>query len=193
MLKSLFMLMAAVGVVQKIAPEAQKHFFVFVVSAEQYKNLTDELRTAYVSGWLDGRLNAGMVGTPKTIKAMRDCIEGKTIQQATAIVDKYIAGHPEHGTDRRRAKQTKHSDPCVPHWNSNLSGQLGYSIATDRYRITPGSYIARLVGARMSVWTLLGSRLSFSYRNVEYHLQTTTINLAFCSVQCCYCSHMFIG
>jgi hypothetical protein len=31
----------------------------------------------------------------KTIKAMRNCTEGKTITQITAIVDKYVQQHPE--------------------------------------------------------------------------------------------------
>jgi hypothetical protein len=70
---------------------------MFFISAEAYKNMPDEERLAYISGWMDGRLNAGAFGTVKTISALRDCIQGKniTITQVVAIVDKYIRSHPE--------------------------------------------------------------------------------------------------
>jgi hypothetical protein len=65
------------------------------VSAEEYKDESVEQRVAYLSGWLDGSLDAGSFGNAKTIKALRDCMEGKTIIQVTAIVDKYVRAHPE--------------------------------------------------------------------------------------------------
>jgi hypothetical protein len=74
---------------------APPHYVVFFVSAEAYKNMPDEQRLAYISGWLDGRLNAGAFGNAKTIVALRDCTKGKTNTQIAAIVDKYVASHPE--------------------------------------------------------------------------------------------------
>jgi len=71
------------------------HYLVFFVSAEAYKNMPYGERLAYISGWLDGRMNAGMFGNKRTITALRDCMEGKTITQVVAIVDKYMANHPE--------------------------------------------------------------------------------------------------
>ena len=75
--------------------ERPRHYLRFFVSAEAYKDGPVEKRSAYLSGWLDSRLNAGIFGNEKTIRAMRDCTEGKTITQITAIVDKYVQGHPE--------------------------------------------------------------------------------------------------
>jgi hypothetical protein len=76
--------------------DTPRHYFSFFVSAEAYKDGPVEERLAYLSGWLDSRLNAGSFGNAKTIKAMRDCTDGKTITQITAIVDKYVQGHPEN-------------------------------------------------------------------------------------------------
>lgn len=80
------------------------HYLMVFVSAEDYKNAPEEVRLACLSGWLDSRLNAGRFGNARTIKAMRECLgasegaittQGKTIAQITAIVDKYVQGHPE--------------------------------------------------------------------------------------------------
>ena len=72
------------------------HYVVFFVSAEAYKSMPYGERLAYISGWLDGRMNAGIFGNKRTITALRDCMEGKTITQVVAIVDKYVANHPEN-------------------------------------------------------------------------------------------------
>jgi hypothetical protein len=42
-----------------------QHYVVFFVSAEEYKDESVEQRVAYLSGWLDGRLDAGSFGNAK--------------------------------------------------------------------------------------------------------------------------------
>jgi hypothetical protein len=59
------------------------------------QGLAWDQKAVYIEGWADSRLNAGIFGTAKTIKALRDCVQGKTITQILAIVDKYVQGHPE--------------------------------------------------------------------------------------------------
>ena len=101
---ALILILVSAGFAQDDAGTRDKHYFVFVVSAEAYKNMPLGQRTTYLSGWLDSRLNAGIFGNAKTIKAQRDCWEGKTITQITAVVDKYVEGHPE-GWDRPAANE----------------------------------------------------------------------------------------
>jgi hypothetical protein len=73
-----------------------KHYFVFFMKAETYRQMPPEIRQVYLSGWLDARLNAGLTGeNHEAISAQRECVQGKSINQITAIVDKYIEGHPE--------------------------------------------------------------------------------------------------
>jgi hypothetical protein len=75
---------------------AGKHTLVSFVTTEKYRQLPPASRTVYLSGWLDGRLNAGYIGgTAEAIESQRQCVIGKTDTQITAIVDKYIADHPE--------------------------------------------------------------------------------------------------
>lgn len=67
---------------------------LFWLSAEAYHNLPEMLRRTYLSGWLDARLNAGLVGGGRVIQAQRECVKEKTITQILAIVDKYVTEHP---------------------------------------------------------------------------------------------------
>jgi hypothetical protein len=93
---TLFLILVGASFAQDDKPT--QHSFAFFVSAEDYKNNPIGERMAYLSGWLDSRLNGGAFGNAKTIKAMRDCVggpQGKTITQITAIIDKYVQGHPE--------------------------------------------------------------------------------------------------
>ncbi|MFZ0694312.1 MAG: hypothetical protein WAN51_09205 [Alphaproteobacteria bacterium] len=89
---ALILVLASASFAQNETPP--RHYLIFFVSAEEYKDSPIAERSAYLMGWLDGRMN-GRLGTAKGIKAMRDCAEGKTITQITAIVDKYVQGHPE--------------------------------------------------------------------------------------------------
>jgi hypothetical protein len=88
----LVLLFAVAGFAQDNRP---KHYVVFVYSAEYYKEAPPEQKSAYLSGWLDSRMNGGRYGDPRTMKAMRDCVQDRSIAQMVAIVDKYIQGHPE--------------------------------------------------------------------------------------------------
>jgi hypothetical protein len=86
-------LLAVVTFAQAPGPE---HYLVVFISAETYKDGSPHDKAVYLSGWLASRLNAGFVGAPaKAIKPLRDCMEGKTVTQVTAIVDRYILAHPE--------------------------------------------------------------------------------------------------
>jgi hypothetical protein len=94
-MKIFSLLLISVGASFAQNDKPPQHYIVFFVSAEEFKNGPIEKKTAYLSGWQDSRLNAGAFGNTKTIQAMRDCAEGKTITQIAAIVDKYMQGHPE--------------------------------------------------------------------------------------------------
>ena len=76
-------------------PAQEKHYFQFFVRAETYLGMPRSEKVAYVTGLLDGRLNAGRFGDRKTITAMRACMNDKTGSQIAAIADKYIQSHPE--------------------------------------------------------------------------------------------------
>ena len=83
-----------------VAPTQENgHYLLFFVSAERYKGAPEEVRQAYVTGLMDGRLNPNRFGNnKKTLAAtttLRNCVMHKTITQITAIVDKYVASHPE--------------------------------------------------------------------------------------------------
>lgn len=85
---------ASVGLAQ--SDRAPKHYSVSFVSAEAYKNMPRASKEMYVAGYLDGHLNADLfAGNAKRIQVLRDCLASKTINQITAIVDKYVESHPE--------------------------------------------------------------------------------------------------
>jgi len=74
----------------------KKRYLAFFIRADAYRNMPTEYRALYVQGWLDSRMNQGVTGgNASVIKAYRDCTRDKTSTQITAIVDKYIEGHPE--------------------------------------------------------------------------------------------------
>jgi hypothetical protein len=90
---------------QSDAPPPPRHYTLAYVSAEVYKDMPLEWRTGYISGWVDTHLNGSYHGNAKAVQAFRECMEfddannrpqgGKNINQITAIVDKYVNGHPE--------------------------------------------------------------------------------------------------
>lgn len=90
---ALILVLASASFAQNETPP--RHYLIFFASAEEYKDGPVAERSAYLMGWLDARMNGAYFGTAKGIKAIRDCTEGKTITQITAIVDKYVQGHPE--------------------------------------------------------------------------------------------------
>jgi hypothetical protein len=91
-----FLLLVGVALTASDDDAGRKPTVVFFLNAEKYHQLPLAMRTAYLEGWLDGRLNAGLIGdTAETITAQRTCVIGKTETQITAIVDQYIETHPE--------------------------------------------------------------------------------------------------
>lgn len=84
------------AVPQSLLAQDAAHYVAFFTSAEGYKNMPEDIRAIYLSGWLDSRLNQGSNGgNREVIKAERECVRGKTLTQMTAIVDKYVEAHPE--------------------------------------------------------------------------------------------------
>ena len=88
------------GILAQNQREPNKRYTIGWVKAENYKKMTEAAREIYIAGWLDSRLNAGFLSwgpvSKKLIQLQRDCVEGKSISQITAIVDRHIQGHPEY-------------------------------------------------------------------------------------------------
>lgn len=118
---TLFLILAGAGFAQTAKPE---HYLVVFISAERYKDGSAHEKSVYLSGWLDSRLNAGFFGTStKKINAMRDCIEGKTVTQISAIVDKYVQGHPETWEQPAAIEADEALKEACPTFRQAMDGQ----------------------------------------------------------------------
>jgi hypothetical protein len=70
-------------------------------TAQEYRALPDDAKGYYVSGLIDGILltpifeRSRSEDPPPRIRALKTCIKEMTNTQLQAIVDKYLAEHPE--------------------------------------------------------------------------------------------------
>ena len=89
----LLLALAAVGLGAQRAPvEVQVSFFLH---GNDYLKFSEVEKGAYVTGVIDGLLEAWAFGAPKKRTAwLADCVVGMSSEQLAAIADKYLRENP---------------------------------------------------------------------------------------------------
>jgi hypothetical protein len=84
-------------------------------TGNDYQEHDDAARVQYIQGLVDGFLAAPFFGADSTlVEALHQCLVPMKIPQVAAIVEKYLAGHPEVWHDDMHALALQALRPACP-------------------------------------------------------------------------------
>ena len=74
------------------------HLPVYYLTAENFNGLSDDDQMVYITGLMDGFLGVGLFGaSDEAVAGLTTCTQGMDVEQATAIIMKWVKDHPKYG------------------------------------------------------------------------------------------------